>query len=104
MLGVIHRYAPFQSGNFMPKWVEVTEEGITYFRSASSDKAQGFFPKRVIQDVQLIGPPENMQALLSKLKSKEREKREEELNLMKNMFEVLIDMQALQRFLVLKER
>ena len=44
----------------MPKWVEVTEEGITYFRSATSDKAQGFFPKDVISDVQLLGPPDNM--------------------------------------------
>jgi len=39
MLGVIYRFAPFQSGNFMPKWVELTEAGITYFRSATSDKA-----------------------------------------------------------------
>ena len=45
-----------------------------------------------------------MQALLSKLKSKEREKRDEELTLMKNMFEVLIDMEALQRFLVHQEK
>ena len=45
-----------------------------------------------------------MQALLSKLKSKEREKRDEELTLMKNMFEVLIDMEALQRFLVRQEK
>ena len=52
----------------------------------------------------MIGPPENMQALLSKLKSKEREKRDEELTLMKNMFEVLIDMEALQRFLVRQEK
>ena len=45
-----------------------------------------------------------MQALLSKLKSKESQKRDEELTLMKNMFEVLIDMEALQRFLVRQEK
>lgn len=104
MLGVIHRYSPFQSGNFMPKWVEVTEAGITYFKSAASDKAQGFFPKHVVKDVQLIAPPQNVSTLLSKLKNKEKEKRDEEALLMKNMFEVLIDIEALQVFLNEEEK
>ena len=58
MLGVVHRFAPHRGANFMPKWVELTEAGITYFRSATSDKAQCFYPTHVIKDVILVGPPE----------------------------------------------
>ena len=57
----------------------------------------------MIKDVQLISPPDNVQALLSKFNNKNREKRQEEQTLMKNMFEVIIDMEALQSFLLKQE-
>lgn len=99
MLGVIHRFAPFQSGNFMPKWVEVTQAGITYFRNASTDKAQGFFPRHVVKDIYLMAPPENQKALLSKLRKSDLTKREEEITMMSNMFEVVIDMTELRVYI-----
>lgn len=68
MLGVIYRFAPYQSGNFMPKWVEITSEGITYFKSSTSDKAQGFFPKHVIKDVTCPVTIPSYVKLLSKLR------------------------------------
>ena len=99
MLGVIYRFAPFQSGNFMPKWVELTEAGITYFRSATSDKAQGFFPAHVISDVYLLPPPENINTFLNKVKRSDKAKREEETQMLGNMFEVVIDKDAFETYL-----
>lgn len=38
MLGTVYRFQPIQSSNFMQKWVEVTEAGLTYFKHASNDR------------------------------------------------------------------
>ena len=99
MLGVVYRFAPFQRGNFMPKWVEITEAGITYFRSATSEKAQSFFPANVISDVCIMPTPENINTLLNKIKRSDKAKREEETEMLGNMFEVVIDKDAFETYL-----
>ena len=77
MLGVIYRFSPFQSGNFMPKWVEITSDGVTYFKSSTSKEAQGYFPKHVIKDIICpVNIPSSVN-LLSKLR-KGSQKRDEE--------------------------
>jgi len=60
MLGTLHRLQPYQSGNFMEKWVEITEQGISYYKSAGHDRAQGFFPRSSVFEVKVAKQPENM--------------------------------------------
>ncbi len=52
----------------------MTQNGILYYKSAASEKAQGFFPKEIIVDVKVIAPPENMQTLLHKIRRLRHEK------------------------------
>ena len=77
MLGVIYRFTPLQTCNFMSKWVELTSEGLIYFQSDSSDQAQAFFPVHTIKDVRPI-VLFRADLLLSKLGSKDPRKKAEE--------------------------
>ena len=54
ILGVVYRFTPMFKVNFMPKWVEVTSLGITYYNSASSDLPQAFFPIQTVSDISPI--------------------------------------------------
>ena len=53
----------------------------------------------MISDIHILPPPENMTQLLSKIRRVDKAKREEETTMLRNMFEVVIDMDALQTYL-----
>lgn len=59
MLGTVQRFTIMQSGNFMPKWIEISQQGISYFKSAAAEKPQAFYPKACIKDVKVVRSPEN---------------------------------------------
>ena len=76
----------------MEKWVEITETGITYFKSASHDRAQGFFPRNSIFEVYPAKQPDKIEQLLMKVRN--LSKREEERNMMRHMFEIVVSMET----------
>lgn len=53
----------------------------------------------MVKDIYLMAPPENQKALLSKLRKSDLTKREEEITMMSNMFEVVIDMTELRVYI-----
>ena len=70
----------------------MTEAGLTYFKHASNDRPQGFLPKDSIFEVKAVKQPANAQSLLMKVRG--LAKREAEKNLMRNMFEIVVSMDA----------
>jgi len=53
----------------------------------------------VISDVYLLPPPENINTFLNKVKRSDKAKREEETQMLGNMFEVVIDKDAFETYL-----
>ena len=54
MLGVLYRFTPLHSVNFMPKWIEVNSEGINYFQTESNDTPIMNIPLHTIKDINPI--------------------------------------------------
>lgn len=86
--GVLNRFQFIDATNFVAKKVEISKDGISYFKDSISSNIQGFIPAACIADLCEFNIG-NSETLLKRLRNVNHYKQEKKM--LDHMFEVVID-------------